>query len=30
MILGSILADLCNFRISDKLKIAENLNILEM
>ena len=26
MILGSILADLCNFRISDELKIAENFN----
>ena len=30
MILGSILADLCNFRISDELKIDENLNISEM
>ena len=30
MILGSILADLCNFRISNELKITENLNISEM
>ena len=30
MILGSIVADLDNFRISDELKIAENLNISEM
>ena len=30
MIFGSILADLCNFRIGDELKIAEYLNISEM
>ena len=30
IILGSILADRCNFRISDELKISENLIFSEM